>query len=96
MEKIQIAREIYLASVKIMKKILDLLGFKMDKRTSDFKYAKSQVMDYFYEELRKEFKTLVDKKIIKKCPCGTNLRKGFKKCICGGSGYINFNTKDNK
>ncbi len=85
----QIAREIYLKSLSTMKKTLDLIAYGMDKRTTQYKFAKSQIMDYTYENLRKLFKTLSDNKIIKKCPCGTNVRKGYKNCICGGSGWIN-------
>lgn len=91
--KIQIARVIYLGQLSIMKKLLDLMEFKMDKRTNDYKYTKSQIMDYFYEGLKKLFSKLEEEKIIEKCSCGTNLRKGYRKCKCGGSGWIN---KENK
>ncbi len=73
-----------------MKKTLDLVAYRIDKRTSHYKFAKSQIMNYTYENLRKLFKTLEDSKIIKKCDCGTTLRKGYKQCICGGSGFINY------
>jgi len=89
MQKIQIARAIFLGQLAIMKKILDLISFKFDQRTSDYKYMKKQVMDYTYEGLKKLFKQLETEKIIKKCSCGTSLRKGYKNCKCGGSGYIN-------
>ena len=89
----QIAREIYQKALDTMKKTLDLIEFKFDKRTKEFKYFKSQLMDTTYENLRKLFKTLADAKIIEKCPCGTNVRKGFKRCDCGGSGYINVKDK---
>jgi len=91
MEKIQIAKEIYLMNLSIMKKILDLISFKYDKRTNEFKYMKKQIMDYFYNTLNNKFKSLVDLKILKKCECGTNIRKGYKNCSCGGSGYCNAN-----
>lgn len=87
--KIQIARSIYLEQLTVMKKLLDLMAFKMDKRTKDFEYTKSQIMDYTYEGLNKLFKKLEEEKIIEKCSCGTNLRKGYRKCNCGGSGWIN-------
>ena len=67
---LQIAREIYLKQLDTMKKVLDLIAFKMDKRTNDFKYARSQVMNYTYENLKKLFKHLIDEKIIEKCECG--------------------------
>ena len=72
-----------------MKKILDLASFKFDKRTSEFKYFKSQIMDATYNGLKKLFAKLEQEKIIKKCSCGANVRKGYKKCECGGSGYCN-------
>jgi len=87
--KIQIARTIYLDILDTMKKVLDLIGFKLDKRTKDFSYAKSQVMDYFYNNLKKLFEKLKQEGIIEKSNCGHSLRNGYKSCLCGGSGYIN-------
>lgn len=87
--KIQVARTIYLSQLSIMKKLLDLMAFKMDRRTKDFLYVKSQIMDYNYEGLNKLFKKLEEENLIKRCPCRTNVRKGFRKCSCGGSGFIN-------
>jgi len=89
MQLIQIARNIYLEELSIMKKILDLMAFKLDQRTKEFKYVKAQVMDATYNGLKRLYRKLEENKIIKKCPCGTNVRKGFKRCECGGSGYIN-------
>ena len=87
--KIQIARAIYLGQLAIMKKILDLAEFKFDKRTKEYKYFKSQIMDATYEGLKKLFKKFEEEKIIEKSSCGTNVRKGYRKCLCGGSGFIN-------
>jgi len=87
--KIQLAKAIYLEQLTTMKKLLDLMAFKMDKRTKDFEYTKSQIMDYTYEGLNKLFKKLEEEKIITKCSCNTNVRKGYRKCLCGGSGWIN-------
>jgi len=94
--KIQLARSIYLEQLAIMKKLLDLMAFKMDRRTKDYEYTKSQIMNYTYEGLNKLFKKLEEEKTIEKCSCGTNVRKGFRKCLCGGSGYINKEIKDKK
>lgn len=91
--KIQIARSIYLGQLTVMKKLLDLMAFKMDRRTKDFEYIKSQIMDYTYDGLNKLFKKLEEDKIIEKCSCKHSLRKGYSKCKCGGSGFIN---KDKK
>ena len=93
--KIQIARSIYLGQLTVMKKLLDLMAFKMDRRTKDFEYVKSQIMDYTYEGLNKLFNKLEQEGIIEKCSCGTNVRKGYKKCLCGGSGFVNIE-KDKK
>ena len=87
--KIQIARSIYLGQLTTMKKLLDLMAFKMDRRTKDFEYTKSQIMDYFYNGIAKLFKKMEEEKIIKKCSCKHSLRKGYSTCSCGGSGWIN-------
>jgi len=90
MEKIQIAREIFLKSLNTMKKILDLVEFKFDKRTKEFRYFRQEIMNNTYENLYKLFKTLKDNKILENCPCGAKLRQGYKVCIdCGGSGFRN-------
>jgi len=87
---IQIAKNRFLSTLSIMKKILDLGEFKLGKKSDDYKYFKKQVMDYFYKALKKEFKLLVDEKIIEKCDCKANLRQGYSSCdLCGGSGYKN-------
>ena len=87
--KYQLSASIYLKAMNTMKKILDLLGFKLDKRTTDFKYAKEGIMNYTYNNLRDLFKELETEGIIEKCSCGTNIRKGYQNCICKGSGYRN-------
>lgn len=88
--KIQIAKIVFLANLTIMKKVLDLGEFKLGKKTEDFKYYKKEIMDYFYKGLKKLFKQLFDSKIIKKCSCKANLRKGYSNCeSCGGSGFCN-------
>ena len=87
--KTQIAKSIFLANLAIMKKVLDLIAFKVDKNSEDYKYYKKEIMDSFYTKLKKLFSTLETEKVIKKCSCGTNLRKGYRSCDCGGSGWIN-------
>ncbi len=89
MKKIQISKEIYLKTLDTMKKTLDLIEFKFDKKSVDFKYFKSQIMENTYENLRKLFKYLEDNKIIEKCSSNHNLRQGWKNCDCGGSGFVN-------
>jgi len=89
--KIQIAAQIYLKSMDTMKKILDLVGFRLDKKSKEFTYAKESIMDYTYNNLNKLFKDLEKTGLIKKCSCGRNsLRKGYSNCSnCHGSGYEN-------
>lgn len=88
--KIQIAKLIFLSNLAIMKKILDLGKFKLGKDADDYKYFKKQTMDYFYKGLKELFKELDSYKIITRCECKANLRKGYSKCpLCGGSGYKN-------
>jgi len=85
----QIAKEIFLKSLNIMKKTLDLGEVLFDMRTKQFKYFRAQVMEITYTDLKKLFKYFSDEKILKKCPEKCNLRKGYSKCLCGGSGFIN-------
>ena len=92
--QIQVARLIFLNGLDTLKKILDLIAFKTDKNSSDYKYYKKEIMDNTYQNLKKLFKTLFEYKIIKKCPNKCNLRQGYKKCECGGSGWINNEEKD--
>ncbi len=87
--KIQLPKSIYLEQLGVMKQILNLAEFKFDKRTKEYLYFKSQVMDNFYNGLKKLFKKLTEEKMIEKCKCGTNVRHGYKQCLCGGSGFIN-------
>jgi len=93
---IQLASTIYLKSMNAMKKILDLVAFKMDRRTKDFSYAKEEIMNYTYKNLKELFKELEKDGIIKKCSCGRNsIRKGYSSCSkCHGSGYENNETKE--
>jgi len=88
--RIQIAKHIFLAFLSIMKKILDLIAFKCDKKSDDYKFYKKQIMDYIYNGLRDLFKKLQSEGLIDKCSCGADLRNGYSDCQkCGGSGYKN-------
>ena len=47
-------------------------------------------MDFFFEGLKKLFKTLSDEKIITKCECKAKIRQGYTDCnFCGGCGFKN-------
>jgi len=88
--KLQLAKTIFLNSLSTMKKILDLGEFKLGKKTPDYKYFKKQTMDFFYKNLKKLYKQMVDDKIIEKCDCKAKIRQGYSECpFCGGSGYKN-------
>lgn len=86
--KVQIAKIIFHSLLTIMKKILDLVSFKVGKDSEEYKYYKREIMDYFYNGLKELFVELSNKKIFEKCPCNANLRYGYKTCKeCGGCGY---------
>lgn len=88
--KIQIGKTIFLNTLDTMKRILDLIAFKTDENSKEYKYYKKEIMDNTYKNLKKLFKILEDEEILIKCPKRCSLRKGYSKCLCGGSGYINF------
>ena len=88
--QIQIVKSIFLNALSTMKAILDLLEFKLGKKSDDYKYARKKVMDFTYKNLIKLFTALIDEKIIVKCECKAKLRQGYSDCrFCGGSGYRN-------
>ena len=89
-----IAKKVFWSQLSIMKKILDLLEYKSGKESDEFIYLRKEVMDKTYEGLKRLFKDLETNKLIKKCSCDANLRKGYKDCeFCGGSGYRDYNMK---
>ena len=85
--KIEIARIIFIATLSIMKKCLDIGEYKLDAKS--FTYYKKEVMDFTYSGLKLLFKQLNDASIIERCPKNCSLRRGFQDCNCSGSGYIN-------
>jgi hypothetical protein len=86
----QLAKTIFLTFLSIMKKILDLIAFKCDKKSDDYKFYKKQIMDYIYNGMRDLFKKLQSEKVIERCHCGADLRNGYSDCQeCSGSGYKN-------
>ena len=90
MEKIQVAKLIFLNNLSTMKSILDLIAFKTDSKSKEYAYYKKEIMSHTYKNLKKLFKTLAELSLIERCPNKCNLRQGYKKCKCGGSGYINY------
>ena len=93
-QKLQIAREIFLSEMDSMKKILDLIAFKVNKKSEDYMYYKKEVMSYTYSNLKKLFKLMEKENLIEICECKANLRQGFKKCPkCSGAGFKNKESK---
>lgn len=89
--KIALARSIFIMSLSVMKKTLDLGKYKLGKDSEDFIYYKQQIMDFTYNNLKKLFKQLEENKIIKRCSNKCSIRKGYSDCkYCNGSGYINY------
>ncbi len=84
----QIASQIYLANMEIMKGVLDLIAFKTGSKSTDYKYYKKEIMNSFYRKLNKLFKQLSEENLIVKCPNKCKIRQGFQKCTCSGSGWI--------
>lgn len=85
----QITKQIFLKQLEIMKKVLNLAEFKLGKG-EDFDFFREQIMDYFYNNLYKLFKTLETNKIVERCDCKSSMRKGYQDCEkCAGSGYKN-------
>jgi hypothetical protein len=92
--KLQIAREIFLNDLSIMKEVLSLAEFKLGKETQDYIYFKKKIMDNFYNGLIRLFQKLEYEKIVQKCECMSKLRHGYAQCdSCGGSGYKNYDPK---
>ena len=71
----------------------DLGQYKLGKKSEDFIYYKQQVMSFFYSGLKTLFKQMTEEKLIVRCPDKCSLRQGYKDCLCGGSGWINYEVK---
>jgi len=83
-----IAEQLFLTSLNIMKSVLDLAEFKFGKDSEDFKYFKKQIMNVTYSNLQETFRKLELDNEIEKCECKANLRHGYTDCKnCHGSGY---------
>ena len=86
---LQIAKIIFHSALSIMKKILDLVSFKVGKESEEYKFYKKEIMLYSYSGLKDLFQKLQSDKIIKRCNCKSDLKHGYKECECGGSGWVN-------
>lgn len=88
-EKDPITGVIFEESVTSMKRILDLGKFKIGSANSDeYAYYKSEVMNSCYNGLRNMFEEMKQLGIVTDCDCNNDLRKGWRPCVCRGSGYV--------
>jgi len=73
-----------------MKELLDLIAIKVDKRSNEYKFYKSKIMDFCYTDLEDDFQKLVKEGFLEECQCGSSLRNGWNECpYCSGAGYKN-------
>lgn len=93
----QIARLLYLDFLSAMKEILRLGEFKIgDRGSQDYKYFRRIVMDQFYGPMQGFFVALEEQGLVERCPCETNVRRGYQDCkFCNGAGYRNTKKLDN-
>ena len=98
MEEQSLAKGIFNLMMGIMKNQLKLAAFRLGGGTKDetgktidsepYKYFKEQTMNHFYEATKRFYQEGVAIGLFERCPCGANLRKGWKDCPdCAGSGY---------
>jgi hypothetical protein len=91
-ESTQLAREIYLKMMSVMKYTLDLEEFSYKEKGRDdprFKFFKKQLMEYTYNTMRSLFMNLEDLELIEQTEHEEDVKDGFKQTPSGGSGYIN-------
>lgn len=91
------SKAVFESQLGTMKNILKLMEFKFGGRDSEqYKYIKEQVMNYFYEAMKKFFLNGVDNGMFEKCSCGLNIRHGWQKeCnFCAGSGFRDKKNKE--
>ena len=87
--KKNVAEEIFLSQLNVMKEVLDLGEYKLGKESKEFSYFKRRVMDVVYNQLKELFNGLAEDKLIKKCSCNANVRHGYTDCPkCHGAGYV--------
>lgn len=84
-----LSKAIFETQLSIMKSILRLMEFKFGGRESEqYRYAKEQAMNYFYNNTKKLFEQLVSEGTVERCVCGANIRHGWTSCeSCSGSGF---------
>ena len=81
-------KEIFILNLTIMKEILDVLSLRFNKKSNEYRILKKEVMNITYTNLRSFYKKLVKDGKASYCPKKCDLRQGYDKCSCGGSGFI--------
>jgi hypothetical protein len=91
MDGFQAAKSVYLNGMSGMKQILNMGEIKFgDRNSASYKFFKKVVMDEVYDSMSRTFSEMEAAGLVKKCPCGTSVREGYKKCdLCNGAGYCN-------
>ena len=88
-------RDLFILQLSIMKNILNLGEFKLGKTSEDYKFFKREVMNCFYNSLKKYLEELRKEGNVQYCECKTKMRSGYSECkFCGGCGYRSIDKKD--
>lgn len=90
-EDFQAAKSVYLNGMSGLKQVLNMGEVKFgDRNSASYKFFKKVVMDEVYESMMRTFAEMETAGLVKKCPCGTTIRNGYKQCtLCNGAGYCN-------
>lgn len=91
-ESTQLAKNIYLKMMSVMKYTLDLEEYSYKEKGRDdprFKFFKKQLMEYTYNSMRTLFEDLEDLDLIQQTEIEEDVKDGFKQSPSGGSGYVN-------
>jgi len=89
--EIQLARNIYLTAMSIMKYTLNMEERKYEEGRKDerYRFYKQELMKKTYNELRYLFEKLKSQGFLENVAYDENLKNGYKDTDSGGSGYIN-------
>jgi hypothetical protein len=92
----QVAKAVYLRHMSAMKELLNLGEIKFgDRNSSAYKLYKKVTMDEFYNAMSEVFEAMERAGMLRKCPCGTSIRQGYKTCDkCNGAGHCNADELD--
>ena len=87
----QLARNVYLAAMSVMKYTLNMEERKYEEGRKDerYKFYKQELMKKTYLELRRLFELLDEQGLIQRVDYDEDLKYGYKDTESGGSGYVN-------